>query len=442
MRFYDRNTEIEELRRIQKLAFEDYSKMTIITGRRRIGKTSLADKVCEDTPTVYLFVAKKAEALLCADFIEAINTSLGIYVPSDVTSFPSIFRMLLNESRDKRFNVIIDEFQNFIKINPSIYSEMQNIWDKLRKQSHINLIVCGSAYSLMHKIFEDEKEPLFGRQDNTLHLSTFPIDTLKEIYADYYPEYTHEDLLALYSFTGGVPKYVELFMDNRIFTKDAMIDFMIRRDSYFIGEGKNLLVEEFGKDYAIYFSILGAISSGTNTQSDIESLIGVGIGGNIKRLVEDYNIIARETPFGSKPATKTIRYVICDNFLTFWFRYIHRKQAVVEIGNFPLLRKIVSDDYTTFTGRTLEMYFRQKMKDSMDYQAIGTWWDPSDKENQCEIDIVCIDALNASKAYAWEIKRNPDKFNRKQLLFKVERLKGKVLKKCDVIPGFLSMDDM
>lgn len=174
----------------------------------------------------------------------------------------------------KSFNLVIDEFQEFYKVNPSIYSDMQNIWDAYRKQSHVNLIVCGSIYSLMHKIFFDKEEPLFGRADNIIKLSTFSIEVLKQIMQDYSPKYHNDDLLALYAFTGGVPKYVELFCDNHALTKDQMIEFMIRDNSPFIEEGSFLLIEEFGKNFGIYFSVLSAISSGFNTQSQIEQLIG------------------------------------------------------------------------------------------------------------------------------------------------------------------------
>ena len=90
----------------------------------------------------------------------------------------------------------------------------------------MNLIVSGSIYSLMEKIFRSSKEPLFGRADNIIKLSAFDLSTLKEIMSDYRPEYTPDDLLALYTFTGGVPKYVELFCDNRALSVDEMISFM------------------------------------------------------------------------------------------------------------------------------------------------------------------------------------------------------------------------
>lgn len=73
MRFYARTQEIAELQRIQKLSFEDHSRLTVVTGRRRIGKTSLIMKAVEDMPTVYLFVGRKNEATLCSEFIPIIS---------------------------------------------------------------------------------------------------------------------------------------------------------------------------------------------------------------------------------------------------------------------------------------------------------------------------------------------------------------------------------
>ena len=325
MKFYNRTNELAELQRIQDLSFSDHSRFTVVTGRRRIGKTSLIMKVVEGLPTIYLFVGRKSEATLCSEFIPVISQSLDTFVPAEIRTFRSLFQYLMELASSRSFNLVIDEFQEFYNINESVYSDMQNIWDSYRKKSRMNLIVSGSIYSLMEKIFRSSKEPLFGRADNIIKLSAFDLSTLKEIMSDYRPEYTPDDLLALYTFTGGVPKYVELFCDNRALSVDEMISFMVRENSSFTDEGKNLLVEEFGKNYAIYFSILSAISGGINTQPEIEAALGdKSIGGQIKRLIEDYNIIVRQRPILAKEGSQTVRYEIQDNFIRFWFNYFDR----------------------------------------------------------------------------------------------------------------------
>ena len=426
MKFYNRTSELDELRRIQKLSFEDHSRLTVITGRRRIGKTSLVMNAIDGTPWVYLFVGRKSEASICAEFTANISKSLDCYVPVEIKSFRSLFHFLMEKAENRPFNLIIDEFQEFYNINASIYSDMQNIWDQYRHKTKMNLIVCGSVYS--------------GRADNILKLSAFDLTTLKDIMKDFHPQYTNDDLLALYAFTGGVPKYVELFCENVTLSVDEMIHFMVRQNSSFTEEGKHLLIEEFGKNFATYFSILSAISGGINTQPTIEAALGdKNIGGHIKRLIGDYNIIVRLRPLLAKEGSQTVRYEIQDNFLRFWFNYFDRHRSLIEIKNFDGLKSIIKNDYSTYSGKILETYFKQKLAESMKYRAIGSWWEPKGVQN--EIDIVALD-LEKNKAIAVEVKRNKKNFKEELFLAKVEHLKNKVLPNYNIETLCLSLEDM
>lgn len=440
MKFYNRTSELAELQRIQNLSFTDHSRLTVVTGRRRIGKTSLVMKSVEGLPTVYLFVGRKSEATLCAEFIPVIAQSLDTFVPAEIRTFRSLFQYLMELASSRPFNLVIDEFQEFYNVNEAVFSDMQNIWDAYRKKSRMNLIVSGSIYSLMQKIFQNSKEPLFGRADNIIKLSAFDLSTLKEIVYDYRPDYTPDDLLAMYAFTGGVPKYIELFCDNAAMNVDEMISFMVRENSPFTDEGKNLLVEEFGKNYTIYFSILSAISGGINTQPEIEAALGdKSIGGQIKRLIEDYNIIVRQRPILAKEGSQTVRYEIQDNFIRFWFNYFDRYRSLIEIKNFVGLRSIIQSDYPTYSGRILERYFKQQFAESYQYRAIGSWWES--KGNQHEIDIVAL-KLEKNQAVVAEVKRQKKNFKPELLAAKVEYLKKKLLPKYSVEMLCLSLEDM
>lgn len=441
MKFYNRKSELAELERIRNLSFRVHSRMTVVTGRRRVGKTSLIMKSTEgEIPTIYLFVGRKNEASLCAEFIPVISQALHTFVPEEIQNFRSLFQYLMELAAHKPFNLIIDEFQEFFNINESVYSDMQHIWDTYRKKSHVNLILSGSVYSLMHRIFQDKKEPLFGRADNIIRLSGFDLATLKEIMRDYHPDYSNDDLLALYSFTGGVPKYVELFCDNDALKLDDMIALMVRDNSPFTDEGKNLLIEEFGKNYATYFSILSAISGGVNTQPEIEAALGnKSIGGQIKRLIEDYQLIVRQRPILAKEGTQAVRYEIKDNFLRFWFNYFDRHRSMIEIKNFIGLQNIVKSDYTTYSGWMLERYFKQQFAESFQYRDIGSWWEP--KKDQNEIDIVAL-KLEKNQAVVAEVKRQRQKFKPDLLAQKVEHLKHKVLPGYQIELQCLSLEDM
>lgn len=440
MKFYNRIEELAEIHRIQQMAFSDHSKLTVLTGRRRIGKTSLITRACEGTTTVYLFVSRINEAVLCKNFIEEISNTLGVFVPTEISSFASLFRFLMETAQHKSFNLIIDEFQEFYNVNSGIYSEMQDIWDKYRLKTKMNLIVSGSVYSLMNRIFQHKKEPLFNRQDAIIRLKPFNTDTLKEIMHDHAPDYDNDDLLALFTFTGGIPKYIEQFCDFGAMTKDTMIDLMVRENSTFTDEGKNMLIEEFGKDYGTYFSILGAIAGGINTQPAIESALNSkSIGGHLKRLISDYSIIKRLRPILSKEGAKTIRYEISDNFLLFWFRFFHRNRSMIEIGNYPALREVIRANYPTYSGKILERYFKKRLAESFNYRDIGSWWER--KGNQNEIDIVAL-CLDKNKAEVYEVKRQARNYKPDLLIAKTEHLKSKILARYTISSACLSLDDM
>ncbi len=444
MKFYDRTEEIAELQRIQRQAETKRSFLTVVTGRRRIGKTSLIRQAFASQQTIYLFVSRDNESVLVKRFAGEVRSELNVFVPDEISSFRNLFTLLLEAGRTRSYTLVIDEFQDFVYVNPSIFSHIQDVWDRLRDLTHVNLVVCGSAYRLMNKIFEDRKEPLYGRRDALLKISPFRTHVLKEILRDFKPDYTNEDLLSLYTYTGGVPKYVEIFMEADATDKDSMIELMTKSNSLFIGEGRNILVEEFGKDYGTYFSILGCIATGNTMQSQIEGLLGgSSIGGYLKRLMDDYSLIAKVRPFGAPEGTKTVRYEISDLFLRFWFRYIHRNRSIVEIENWQLLRKIISDDYTTHTGSTLERYFRQKMMESMNYRAIGNWWDARNKDNPSEIDIVALTAADDALEL-YEVKRNPERYKEAVLQEKADNFlnKNSSYRKYPLSIHGLSMADM
>lgn len=153
MKFFGRHNEIKELQETRRLSLQT-ARFTIVTGRRRSGKTSLLIKAYEDVQDMlYFFVARKTEAELCKDFVEEITSKLQLPILGEVVRFADIFKYLLQLSKNRPLTLIIDEFQDFKRVNPSVFSDMQKIWDLNKQEAHINLVVCGSVYSLMNVIF-------------------------------------------------------------------------------------------------------------------------------------------------------------------------------------------------------------------------------------------------------------------------------------------------
>jgi len=434
MKFYNREKELKNLRDIE-LSSKVSSKMTVIVGRRRIGKTKLIQEAYKEK--VYLFVSKKNEALLCEEFIPIIQNSLDVKVFGQITKFKDLFEYLMELAKTQHFTLVIDEFQEFLQINDTIYSDMQNIWDNYKDNSKMNLVLSGSIYSLMKKIFEDKKEPLFGRANNKIHLKPFTVDTIKEILQENYPGFSNDDLLSFYILTGGVAKYVELLVDNQAFTLEKQLDFIFDEHSLFLEEGKNLLIEEFGKEYTTYFSILSLLASSKTARVEIESILNKNVGGYLDRLENEYSIIKKVKPIFAKEGSRTLRYEIIDNFFNFWFRFIYKYKSAIEIENYEYVKDIVNRDYTTYSGRVLERYFFEKLKLSNQYSNIGTYWE---RGNECEIDIVAINDDTKTMLIA-EVKRQAKKIDINTLQEKANKVVSKH-KKYNVTYIGYSLNDM
>ena len=410
MKFYNREKEIKKLLEINEQSKKN-AQFSVVTGRRRIGKTQLLLKSYENTKFLYFFVAKKSEVILCQDFLQELKEKLNLPILGEVNSFSVLFEYIVQLSYEQNITLIIDEFQEFFTVNPSVYSDMQRIWDLHKDKAKLNLIVSGSVISLMYKIFENYKEPLFGRANHFIKIQAFKTNTLKEILSDYSPSYTPDDLLALYSFTGGVAKYVQLFMDNGWTSKEKMIEGMIDENSIFISEGKNLLIDEFGKEYGTYFSILTAISEGKNTRAEIENLLKKEIGGYLTKMERDFNLIKKQQPIFTKSSTKNVKYQIEDNFIMFWFRFIYKYSSMIEIGAYEQLRKIIKRDFSSFSGHMLEKYFRENAQISQAYTSIGNYWD---RKGETEIDFIAVNEIEKSIDFA-EIKRQKNSISIEKL---------------------------
>lgn len=434
MKFYNREKELQNLKDIQISSLES-SKMTVIVGRRRIGKTKLIKEAYKEK--VYLFVSKKNETLLCAEFVGIIEATLEVKVFGEFKSFKNLFEYLMNLSITTPFTLVIDEFQEFLQINSSVYSDMQNIWDEYKDKSKMNLILSGSIYSLMKKIFEDKKEPLFGRANNKIHLKSFTVDTLKKILKENYPIYENKDLLSFYIFTGGVAKYVEIFVEKKAFSFEQQLDIIFDDFSLFLEEGKNLLIEEFGKEYTTYFSILSLIASSKTARTEIESVLEKNIGGYLEKLENDYTLIRKVKPIFAKEGSRTVKYEIIDNYFNFWFRFIYKYRSAIEIENYEFVKDIVKRDFSVYSGRFLEKYFSEKIKLEKQYSKIGTYWE---KANLNEIDIIAINELD-KKAFICEVKINPRKIDMDILKNKAIKLE-KVLKSYTIEYKGLSLIDM
>ena len=417
MKFYGREEELKELSQIRQLAANG-SRLTVVTGRRRVGKTELIEQAYNDgqQPYLYLLISQRAEKELCEILQEQVQQVTGCPILGKAERFMDLFRIIMESACTRPMTVVMDEFQEFDKINPAIFADIQGIWDKLHKKARLNLIVCGSVNRLMNKIFFDDREPLYGRNTGKIHLSPFSIQLLKKIFDDHAPRHSPDDLLALWTLTGGVARYVELLMDARAFTRKKMIDTVFGLSSSYVDEGKIALGQEFGKDSGVYFSILASIASGRTSYAEIRNVVGAEIGGQLTKLEISYQLISKKQPAYERVTTRNCLYAIDDCFFRFWFRFVYRYQHLLEQKQYGEVRALVMRDFDAFSGISLERYFRTKFIEEHRYTKVSGWWD---RRGENEIDLVCENELTGAFDF-YEVKHDSSRIDLNALHSKVK----------------------
>ena len=418
MEFFGRTREIEELRRIRRLSAKS-ARMTVVTGRRRVGKTELLRQALGDGefPFAYFLITRAPQTAVCESLQQEIARVFGRPMPGRIERFSDIFRFVMEKAQSTPLTLVVDEFQEFDRTAPEVYSEVAGVWDELHVTSHINLVFCGSVNRLMHKVFFSHAEPLYGRNTGRLDLKPFPVSTLKDIYSAHASvEWRAGDFLDLWTLTGGVARYVALFMDCGAVTRKQMLETVFGLSTPFVDEGKTVLVEEFGRDYGTYFAILAGIASGRTTFAELKNLLDMDVGGYLTKLERDYSIISQQQPIFETARNKNCHYRIDDCFFRFWFRFIYRNQDMVELGRFKELRALADRDIDVFSGYALERYFAWKFAEETTYTRIGGWWD---RKGENEIDLVCEDEL-ARRLDFYEVKRDPARLDLRALQAKTE----------------------
>ena len=152
MKFYARTQELNLLNQLKEQT-KDTARMTVLTGRRRVGKTKLALEFAGNHKYLYFFIAKKSETLLCEEFLAEIKKQFSVPVIGEIRFFKDIFALLLELAKAEQFTLILDEFQEFYTINPAVYSEIQHLWDMNKDQTHLNLICIDRYHSTVIKVY-------------------------------------------------------------------------------------------------------------------------------------------------------------------------------------------------------------------------------------------------------------------------------------------------
>lgn len=390
-KFIDREAEMKTLEQEYK---REGSSLVILYGRRRVGKTTLISEFIKNKNAMFFLASEESEVQNRNAFKEkaAAFIKSDLLMDASVSSWDTIFKAIMDTSFDTKPVIVIDEFQYIGKSNPAFPSVFQRIWEEILKNKSVMVILCGSLISMMESQTLNYDSPLYGRRTAQIKLKQIPF----RYYKQFFPKKDENALIEMYSVTGGVPKYIELFRESdNIY--EAIEQSILNPSGYLYDEPYFLLQQEVS-EIGSYFSLIKAIAAGNSKLSAIATVLetkATSLTKYLKTLI-DLDILEREVPVTEDNPEKSKKglYKIKDNYLRFWFAFVYPNMSFIESGNGEIvLSKIRKGLISNHTAFVYEDVCREKMwqlnaeeKWDFHFSKLGRYWD-----NQTEIDIAAID---------------------------------------------------
>ncbi len=392
--FVDREAELQALER--EYAREG-SSFVVVYGRRRVGKTELISRFIRNRRSLYYLATEEPEL----QNLESFQSVAADFLHSDLlraarlSRWEDVFREIARACgpTDERAVIVIDEFQYLGRANPAYPSIFQRIWDTMLKDANVMLVLCGSLISLMRDQVLSEESPLYGRRTAQIRMGQIPFSH----YQEFLPGRSTRELVERYAVTGGVPKYIELFNDEKGVCSAISANVLDR--SGFLYDEPNFLLQREVPDVGTYFALIRAVAGGAHRPSEISRSFGVrqtSLGKYLKTLI-DLDVLERQVPVteGNPDKSKKSLYRIKDNFLQFWFRFVLPNLSYLETGRTAAVEKRIREHF--IDGHVAYVYedvCRERLWGLADSgelgfvpERVGRWWSGSD-----EIDVVGLSA--------------------------------------------------
>ena len=389
--FVDRELEMETL---QSEFERDGSALVVLYGRRRVGKTTLISEFIKDKKALFFLASEEAEAQNRNAFKEKVAEFIDsdLLRGADIKSWDVLFKTIMDTPFDSKPVIVLDEFQYLGKANPAFPSIFQRIWEEILKDKSVMVILCGSLISMMESQTLAYGSPLYGRRTAQIRLKQIPFG----YYHEFFPNKSRKELIEMYSVTGGVPKYIELFSESKDIYS-AIQKCVLNRSGYLYDEPHFLLQQEVS-EVGSYFSIIKAIAAGNSKLSAISSILEIkstSLTKYLKTLI-DLDILEREVPITEESPEKSKKglYKIKDNYLRFWFAFVYPNMSFIESGHSRIvMNKIRNSLVKNHIAFVYEDVCKERMWDlnaegawPFNFTKIGRYWDSKD-----EIDIVALD---------------------------------------------------
>ncbi len=408
--FYGRETERKKL---YTMFHSNGQMISLIYGRRRIGKSELIKQALKETDikSIYYECKQTTEQNNVDSLAELIGEAFNFPTPA-FKNMENLLQFLFKRSEQEPLILVLDEYPYLRENSRGLDSVLQSVIDNYKDTSNIKFIVCGSYVDTM-KALLTKQNPLYGRVDLIINLK--PMDYYDS--ALFYPAFSDEDKVRLFSVFGGIPYYNRL-IDAKKSVRENIIDLIASPGARLENEVSMYLNSEISK-ITNANEVFEALAKGFSKYKDLLDQSNVSSGPALVDILDKLirmDVVAKEAPINDENNRKKSGYFISDNLSLFYYKYIFRNISRMNIMDPDVFYdKYISNDFETkyvpkiFESICKQYLIRRNRKGLMDeiFEKIGKYYydDPIEKKNG-EFDIVTLDD-NGYIFYEAKFRKDP-----------------------------------
>lgn len=393
--FYGRERQKKSMHDVIK---KEEQMISLIYGRRRIGKSELIKQVLKETDVQSIYYE-------CKQTTEPNNVDSLAEIVADTFDFPKLsfnnmeelISFLFEKAEEKPLILVLDEYPYLRENVKGLDSIIQSIIDKYKDTSKMKFIICGSYVDTMKELLA-KQNPLFGRIDLIINLK--PMDYYES--ALFYDTFSDEDKVRLYSVFGGIPYYNRL-IDKEKSVKENIIELIASPGARLENEVSMYLNSEISKITNVN-EVFEALAKGYSKYKDILDQSHVSSGPTLVDTLEKLmkmDVVKKEAPINDENNKKKAGYFVSDNLSLFYYKYIFKNISRMNIMDSEVFyKKYIEEDFETqYVPKIFEEICKQYLirlnragNIAEPFEKIGKYYydDPINKTNG-EFDIVTLD---------------------------------------------------
>lgn len=325
-----------EKNRLEGLMKKKTSSLVVIRGRRRIGKSRLAEEFGAKQRFISLSGLPPTKNCSAQDqrneFMGQLSRKYGVphLRPED---WSDLFWLLANLTQSGRVVILLDEISWMGSKDPNFLGKLKIAWDQqLSKNPQLILILCGSVSSWIEENILSSTGFL-GRISLDMVLRELPLQDCRQFWPDRIASY---EILKVLSITGGVPKYLEEILPEESAEKNIQ-KLCFTPEGLLFREFDQIFSDLFAQRSTQYKEIVKALATGAKDLDTICQELSLEKSGFISQQLHDLEQAGfiQIDPTWDIKANSTSRlkhYRLSDNYVRFYLKYILPRREQIQEG--------------------------------------------------------------------------------------------------------------